>query len=108
MYVVSLAGTASLCKKEKKMNIRPLESLTKEELIELIKHEHRDEPVAWQPIETAPEEGCWAIVYGDGAVDCMFIRKGHVPENWTNPNNPNLNPSKVTHWMSIPKFGEEG
>lgn len=68
---------------------------------------HRGEPVAWMPVETAPEEGCWALVCGEGAMDCMFIRKGHVPENWTNPNNPNLNPSEVTHWMPIPKFAPQ-
>src|SRR5690606_9899496 len=69
--------------------------------------QRRVEPVAWMPIETAPEGGCWALVCGDGAMDCMFIRKGHAPETWTNPNNPNLNPSEVTHWIPLPEFAPQ-
>lgn len=46
------------------MNIRPLESLTKEELIELIRHE-RDH--SWQPLTMAPEG--WKLAPVDPTYD---------------------------------------
>lgn len=56
----------------------------------------------WQPIETAPVAGAWALVYADGAVNCMYVQKGKLPEDWTRPACPNVVPSHVTHWMAIP------
>jgi hypothetical protein len=61
----------------------------------------------WQPIETAPEEGVWALVYADGAINCAYVERGKTLEDWTNPANPNVIQSQVTHWMPIPKLMED-
>jgi hypothetical protein len=56
----------------------------------------------WQPIETAPKDGVWALVYVDGAINCAYIKAGKLPEDWTHPWNPNVIPGAVTHWMPLP------
>lgn len=56
----------------------------------------------WQPIAEAPEEGAWAFVYAGGAVNCMFVRQGYLPDDWTCPQSPNILPEDVTHWMPSP------
>ena len=57
----------------------------------------------WQPIETAPEEGEWALVYADGAVNCAYVRRDYLPDDWTMPDCPNVQPESVTHWMPLPE-----
>lgn len=56
----------------------------------------------WQPIETAPEEGQWALVYADGAQNCAFVQKGRLPKDWCNSITWNIMPEFVTHWMPLP------
>ena len=56
----------------------------------------------WQPIETAPKEGAWVLVYADGAINCAYVEAGKLPEDWTRPANPNVLPWAVTHWMPLP------
>lgn len=56
----------------------------------------------WQPIETAPKDGAWALVYADGAINCAFVRGDGVVEDWTTPQCPNVIPEYVTHWMPLP------
>lgn len=57
----------------------------------------------WQRLETAPADGEWALVYADGAVNCMFVKRGELPDDWTRPDCPNVMPEYVTHWMPLPK-----
>ena len=61
----------------------------------------------WRPIEEAPEEGQWALVVMDGAMNCAYVEKGKLPEDWTHPENPNLFMESVTHWMPLPEPPEE-
>lgn len=56
----------------------------------------------WIPIDDAPEDGLWALVYADGAINCAFVKKGKYPEDWTEPACPNAIPELVTHWMPLP------
>lgn len=56
----------------------------------------------WQPIETAPKDGEWALVFADGAINCMFVKQGYLPQDWTSPRCPNIDPANVTHWMPLP------
>ena len=56
----------------------------------------------WMPIETAPKEGSWALVYAYGAINCMYVQAGKEPEDWTRPKNPNVISGNVTHWMPLP------
>lgn len=65
-------------------------------------------PDGWRDISTAPRDGAWALVYMDGAVDCMYVKQGQQPQNWTEPRSPNVHPSLVTHWMPLPKPPKEG
>ena len=58
----------------------------------------------WQPIETAPKDGVWALVYADGAINCAYVKAGQLPEDWTRPANPNVQPWAVTHWMPLPEL----
>lgn len=64
----------------------------------------------WQPIETAPKDGAWALVYADGAINCTFVQQGKLPDDWTLPRAPNVIPELVTHWMPLPAppAGDEG
>ena len=57
----------------------------------------------WQPIETAPKDGAWALVYADGAINCAYVKAGRLPVDLTHPANPNVFPAAVTHWMPLPK-----
>jgi hypothetical protein len=56
----------------------------------------------WIPIEDAPEDGEWALVYADGAMNCAFVKRGQLPEDWTGQQCPNIIPRFVTHWMPLP------
>ena len=58
--------------------------------------------LTWMPISEAPEEGAWVLVNADGAVNCAFVKRGCLPEDWTDPQAPNISPQLVTHWMPIP------
>lgn len=50
----------------------------------------------WLPIESAPKEGAWALVYADGAMGVAYIMQGKDPKIM------NILPSAVTHWMPLP------
>lgn len=56
----------------------------------------------WLPIDTAPKEGVWALVYAGGAINCAFVEAGKLPDDWTDPSCPNVLPEDVTHWMPLP------
>lgn len=75
--------------------LRELESLRKDA-----------ESRCWRPIETAPEEGAWALVYADGAINCAYVQRGITPSDWTNPKNPNVVPELITHWMPLPRMDD--
>ena len=56
----------------------------------------------WQPIETAPKDGAWALVYASGAINCAYVKHGAIPDDWTQPAAPNVYLESVTHWMPLP------
>jgi hypothetical protein len=68
-----------------------------------IDHLRRTQEIQWQPVSEAPEEGEWALVQGGGAFNCMFVRKDHIPNDWTDPRRPNLLGEQVTHFMELPE-----
>jgi len=60
------------------------------------------EPHGWKPIETAPEEGEWALVFADGAMNCAWVRAGRFPEDLVQAHSWNIQPHDVSHWMPLP------
>jgi len=62
----------------------------------------------WLPIESAPKDGEWALVYADGSVNCAFVKQGALPKDWCGATMWNINPSQVTHWMPLPAAPKGG
>ena len=53
----------------------------------------------WQPIETAPEDGEWILVYSDHYVFCPFDVVHYDYGAWTNSGGGFAEP---THWVPLP------
>jgi hypothetical protein len=64
--------------------------------------------IDWKPIETAPEEGAWALVYAEGAINCAFVKRGRLPEDFTLAACWNIIPEFVTHWARISGLQRHG
>lgn len=73
----------------------------------------RVEETQWQPIETAPKDGSWILVYEPGADEpCVYVVQwgvpewGGGPETWVTialgPNPDTYNAEEATHWMPLP------
>jgi hypothetical protein len=62
----------------------------------------------WQPIETAPRDGTWILVYEGDWIDPRFV--GHEVAHWSKSSfgNPAWRDSSdnvfdgATHWMPLP------
>ena len=54
----------------------------------------------WQPIETAPKDGSWLLLYGDPYSNDWAVFVGRFEKSgWQQPDGFDLEP---THWMPLP------
>ena len=67
------------------------------------------EPVAWQPIETAPKDGSRVLLWWDGAVRegwCAGAGKSRDGGDWWRSHSPNVCAGRPTQWMPLPPAPE--
>lgn len=55
----------------------------------------------WQPIETAPRDGTWILVYVNGTVTNAFFYLGHWDDG------DYFSRMEPTHWMPLPEPPDE-
>jgi hypothetical protein len=54
----------------------------------------------WQPIETAPQDGTWVLVFRPRGM-WNKIRIGYFDGQWRTPER--MDPIRPTHWMPLPE-----
>ena len=67
------------------------------------------EPVAWQPIETAPKGGSRVLLWWDGAVRegwCAGAGKSRDGGDWWRSHSPTVCAGRPTQWMPLPPAPE--
>ena len=65
----------------------------------------------WQPIETAPKDGRWLIVFAEGATVPEVAKWGKIKgeTGWCDPDIDEFQPVwNVTHWMPLPAPPTQG
>ena len=56
-----------------------------------------------------PEDTCWVLCFGDGAMTCYAFDKGTGRFcDWAISKAPGLFPDDVTHWQPLPDPPKEG